>query len=91
MLTHQGLFWYGLQLNPAFTCTESCWMLFYSKKQIILRLDIVELTVFDASAPLSLFTNTDVGSITTRFSQDIGMIDNQLPLALVVTLASKCQ
>lgn len=41
-------------------------------------------------APLSLFTATDVGSITTRFSQDIGMVDNQLPLALVVTLASKC-
>ncbi|WKT45911.1 AAA ATPase domain [Fusarium oxysporum f. sp. vasinfectum] len=39
-------------------------------------------------APLSLFTTTDLGSITTRFSQDIGMVDNQLPLGLVVTLAS---
>ncbi|KAL3955773.1 hypothetical protein ACCO45_011336 [Purpureocillium lilacinum] len=39
-------------------------------------------------APLSLFTSTDLGSITTRFSQDIGMVDNNLPLALVVTLAS---
>ncbi|QPC72817.1 hypothetical protein HYE68_003569 [Fusarium pseudograminearum] len=39
-------------------------------------------------APLSLFTTTDLGSITTRFSQDIGMIDNHLPLGLVVTLAS---
>ncbi|KAH7145722.1 P-loop containing nucleoside triphosphate hydrolase protein [Dactylonectria estremocensis] len=39
-------------------------------------------------APLSLFTTTDIGSITTRFSQDIGMVDNHLPLGLVVTLAS---
>ncbi|KAF4969630.1 hypothetical protein FSARC_3209 [Fusarium sarcochroum] len=39
-------------------------------------------------APLALFTKTDLGSITTRFSQDIGMIDNHLPLGLVVTLAS---
>ncbi|KAJ4270222.1 hypothetical protein NW762_001898 [Fusarium torreyae] len=39
-------------------------------------------------APLALFTKTDLGSITTRFSQDIGMVDNHLPLGLVVTLAS---
>ncbi|KAJ3488621.1 hypothetical protein NLG97_g6170 [Lecanicillium saksenae] len=39
-------------------------------------------------APLSLFTSTDTGSITTRFSQDIGILDNQLPLALVVSVAS---
>ncbi|KAH0496963.1 hypothetical protein TgHK011_004301 [Trichoderma gracile] len=39
-------------------------------------------------APLSLFTTTDLGAITTRFSQDIGILDNNLPLALVVTIAS---
>ncbi|KAK2776790.1 ABC multidrug transporter [Colletotrichum kahawae] len=39
-------------------------------------------------APLALFTSTDIGSITTRFSQDIGMVDRNLPLALVVSLAS---
>ncbi|TQN69569.1 ABC transporter gloK [Colletotrichum shisoi] len=39
-------------------------------------------------APLSLFTSTDIGSITTRFSQDIGLIDRSLPLALVISLAS---
>jgi len=38
------------------------------------------------SAPLSLFTNTDIGSITTRFSQDINLLDRNLPLALVITL-----
>ncbi|KAM0524595.1 hypothetical protein ACHAPE_000693 [Trichoderma viride] len=40
------------------------------------------------SAPLSLFTTTDLGAITTRFSQDIGILDNNLPLALVITIAS---
>ncbi|CAM1511520.1 Fc.00g090330.m01.CDS01 [Cosmosporella sp. VM-42] len=39
-------------------------------------------------APLSLFTSTDLGSITTRFSQDIRMVDQNLPMGLVVTLAS---
>ncbi|KAM0563460.1 hypothetical protein ACHAPJ_001181 [Fusarium lateritium] len=39
-------------------------------------------------APLALVTKTDLGSIATRFSQDIGMVDNHLPLGLVVTLAS---
>ncbi|KAJ0117931.1 multidrug resistance-like protein [Diaporthe amygdali] len=39
-------------------------------------------------APLSLFTSTDIGSITTRFSQDIGIIDRSLPLALLVTIAN---
>lgn len=39
-------------------------------------------------APLSLFTSTDIGVMTTRFSQDIGILDNRLPLALVVSLAS---
>lgn len=39
-------------------------------------------------APLSLFTGTDIGEITTRFSQDIGIIDRSLPLALLVTVAN---
>lgn len=39
-------------------------------------------------APLSLFTSTDIGAITTRFSQDIGIIDRSLPLALLVTVAN---
>ena len=39
-------------------------------------------------APLSLFTTTDTGSITTRFSQDIGLLDRALPLAVVVSLAT---
>ncbi|KAI8627665.1 multidrug resistance-like protein [Xylariaceae sp. FL1651] len=39
-------------------------------------------------APLSLFTATDIGSITTRFSQDIGLLDRSLPLALLISIAN---
>ncbi|KAH8884731.1 multidrug resistance-like protein [Thozetella sp. PMI_491] len=39
-------------------------------------------------APLSLFTTTDIGSITNRFSQDIGVLDRALPLALVVGVSN---
>ncbi|KAH8681362.1 multidrug resistance-like protein [Xylariales sp. PMI_506] len=37
-------------------------------------------------APLSLFTRDDTGSITTRFSQDIGEVDRSLPLGLLVSV-----
>lgn len=39
-------------------------------------------------APLSLFSATDIGSITTRFSQDIGLLDNQLPIAVLISIAN---
>ncbi|KAF2108606.1 P-loop containing nucleoside triphosphate hydrolase protein [Lophiotrema nucula] len=35
-------------------------------------------------APMSFFSKTDTGSITTRFSQDMQMLDAQLPLALMI-------
>ncbi|KAK9776692.1 putative P-loop containing nucleoside triphosphate hydrolase protein [Seiridium cardinale] len=37
-------------------------------------------------APLSLFTSNDTGSLTTRFSQDIGEVDRNLPLGMLVTI-----
>ena len=33
-------------------------------------------------APLSFFTSTDVGVLTTLFSQDMGLLDNEMPIAL---------
>jgi len=39
-------------------------------------------------APLSVFTSTDIGSMTNRFSQDMGLIDRNLPLALVVSIGN---
>lgn len=38
-------------------------------------------------APMAFFSNTDTGSITTRFSQDIQLIDTQLPLALMCVVS----
>ncbi|KID84403.1 ABC transporter [Metarhizium guizhouense ARSEF 977] len=37
------------------------------------------------SAPLRFFTSTDTGVMTNYFSQDMTLIDNELPLALVNT------
>lgn len=43
-----------------------------------LHLNLLQ-TVLDA--PLSFFTRTDIGTITNRFSQDMGLIDAELPYA----------
>ena len=37
-------------------------------------------------APLSFFTKTDTGSLTSRFSQDLSVIDFELPVAAVQTV-----
>ncbi|KAF2478209.1 multidrug resistance-like protein [Lindgomyces ingoldianus] len=43
-----------------------------------------ELTVNAVmSAPMSFFSKTDTGSITTRFSQDMQLLDANLPLAVM--------
>ncbi|KAK8028838.1 hypothetical protein PG991_005894 [Apiospora marii] len=39
-------------------------------------------------APLSLFTTEDTGSITTKFSQDLGHLDHNLPMGMLVTINS---
>ena len=36
-------------------------------------------------APLSFFTNTDTGIVTNLFSQDLNLIDTELPDALLNT------
>ena len=38
------------------------------------------------AAPLAFFTKTDTGSLTNRFSQDMQLIDNSLPLALMMVV-----
>ena len=38
-------------------------------------------------APLRFFTNTDTGTITNLFSQDLNLIDTELPEATLNTLA----
>jgi hypothetical protein len=40
-----------------------------------------ELTLWHCSAPYAFFVNTDVGTITNRFGQDMELVDMTLPLA----------
>lgn len=39
-------------------------------------------------APLSFFTNTDTGVVTNLFSQDLNLIDTELPSATLNTVYS---
>lgn len=39
-------------------------------------------------APLSLFTTEDTGSITKKFSQDLGQLDRNLPMGMLVSINS---
>ncbi len=41
------------------------------------------------SAPMLFFSTTDSGSILNRFSQDLQLIDMELPIAAINTFASK--
>ncbi|UKZ85058.1 uncharacterized protein TrAFT101_000933 [Trichoderma asperellum] len=73
-----GVFWFALLIWFVLVAVAA-------KSGISLHHSLLSAVI---SAPLSLFTTTDLGAITTRFSQDIGILDNNLPLALVVTIAS---
>jgi ATP-binding cassette subfamily C (CFTR/MRP) protein 1 len=42
-----------------------------------------------SSAPQSYFSETDVGTTLNRFSQDMGLIDHNLPLAGATTVIRK--
>ncbi|KAK7711280.1 hypothetical protein SLS64_005302 [Diaporthe eres] len=42
------------------------------------------------SAPMSFFASTDTGAITNRFSQDLELIDMELPVALVRSAMMAC-
>ncbi|KAM5381855.1 hypothetical protein ACJZ2D_002845 [Fusarium nematophilum] len=44
------------------------------------------LSMFNLEAPLHFFTSTESGSILNRFSQDMTLIDQNLPLAFFLTL-----
>lgn len=41
-----------------------------------------------ARAPQSFFTETDNGSLLNRFSQDMTIIESQLPTGVLVTVSS---
>lgn len=49
-----------------------------------LHLDAIRTVI---AAPLRFFTKTDVGIVTNLFSQDMSLIDDELPLSLLNTVA----
>lgn len=49
---------------------------------------ITALTAY--RAPLSFFSNTDVGTLMNHFSEDMQLFDMTLPLAALNTTACKC-
>lgn len=55
------------------------------KSSSSLHLHLLEAVV---NAPLSFFTRTDVGSITNRFSQDMALVDSELPFSYADFLLS---
>jgi hypothetical protein len=54
------------------------------------RIRMLSINATDrCSAPMTFFASTDIGNITNRFSQDMELIDMELPLALINTALSK--
>lgn len=45
-------------------------------------------TILLHRAPMTFFARTDIGITTNRFSQDLELIDMELPLALIQTMLS---
>lgn len=50
------------------------------------RLELKNIPVH--RAPMTFFATTDIGITTNRFSQDLELIDMELPLALIQTMLS---
>ncbi|KAF7554083.1 hypothetical protein G7Z17_g3181 [Cylindrodendrum hubeiense] len=56
-----------------------------SKSALSLHSDLLESTM---KAPLRFFTTTDTGTLTNRFSQDMELIDMNLPLVMINCIAT---
>lgn len=69
------------QVGTTVALTGVCWYTFQSLAvKSGLKLHLITLTTI-TSAPMSLFSAVDTGVLLNRFSQDIGMIDSELPMA----------
>lgn len=89
---HSYAYWAGLYallqvcaLISLFLLGASIWIVSIKKAGANLHQDILR-TLF--RAPLRFFTDTDTGVITNLFSQDLNLIDTELPDAVVSTLFS---
>ncbi|EGE08311.1 hypothetical protein TEQG_07285 [Trichophyton equinum CBS 127.97] len=54
---------------------------FVSRAGSSLHKDILDVVI---NAPLSFFGSTDIGVTINRFSQDIQLVDNELPMAFII-------
>ncbi|KAF4963705.1 hypothetical protein FSARC_8302 [Fusarium sarcochroum] len=54
--------------------------------KVVLFSRYVFIVLTDDSAPLSFFSSTDIGVILNRFSQDMQLVDKQLPPAILALL-----
>lgn len=80
-----GGYW-GLQVGALVSFGALVWLMLVvvaARSGIELHRRLVVAVV---RAPLAFLTAVDTGSLVTRFSQDMGLVDHSLPLALVMSL-----
>ncbi|KAJ5513392.1 hypothetical protein N7463_002944 [Penicillium fimorum] len=92
---HSSAYWAGIYalfqicaLISLFLLGASIWIVSMKRAGANLHEDILK-TLFQA--PLRFFTQTDIGVTTNLFSQDLNLIDTELPDATVTTLFSITQ
>ncbi|KAJ5498746.1 ABC transporter integral membrane type 1 [Penicillium expansum] len=92
---HSSAYWAGIYalfqisaLISLFLLGASIWIVSIKRAGANLHEDILK-TLF--RAPLRFFTETDIGVTTNLFSQDLNLIDTELPDATVSTLFSITQ
>ncbi|KAF9768184.1 ABC transporter fgm5, partial [Fusarium sp. DS 682] len=77
-----GLF-RGLQVVALFLCATAVVIFMTTQSGSQLHRAILDTVV---NAPLSFFTTTDFGAVTNLFSQDMTLIDGELPISLLNTV-----
>ncbi|KAG5660849.1 hypothetical protein KAF25_002492 [Fusarium avenaceum] len=77
-----GLF-RGLQVIALFVCAIAVIIYMTTQSGSQLHRAILDTLV---NAPLSFFTTTDFGAVTNLFSQDMTLIDGELPISLLNTV-----
>jgi ATP-binding cassette, subfamily C (CFTR/MRP), member 1 len=79
----------GLALISVLSLLLTCWQLYFEgmvpRSSNGLHLSLLRTVM---NAPLSFFTRTDSGMTLNRFSQDMGLVDNDLPFSFIDTLFS---
>lgn len=90
--THSNAFYNGLyalfQMITLFSLFETAWVCFTSMISIsgaALHKEVLSTVI---NAPLKFFTTSDTGVVVNLFSQDMTLIDGQLPQALINLILS---